>query len=86
MTATALRYRTFDAAPGPPPSLRLQYLAHRLHALGERPLHEFLIEIQNGAELLPTLEAYSRLDGNFIKQLGGDKLGDRFALIDGGRK
>ena len=66
--------------------VRLQYLASRLHALGPRPLFEFLKEIADGAEPLPRLEAYAQLDPGIIRALGGDILPiDRMTVLSGGR-
>jgi hypothetical protein len=65
--------------------VRLQYLARRLHALGERPLFEFLTEIERGADLLPTLERYAALSPNFIREHGGDRFAKpRLVVTDGG--
>jgi hypothetical protein len=65
---------------------RLRQLAKRIHALGERPLYELLVELDEGAELRPTLEAYGRLEPlvGFIREHGGDRLpGPR--VVNGGR-
>jgi|HubBroStandDraft_1064217.scaffolds.fasta_scaffold953927_1 hypothetical protein len=56
------------------PRERLTYLARRIHALGERPLLELLRELDGGAPLHERLEAYARLDRDFIRALDGDKL------------
>jgi hypothetical protein len=55
---------------------RLRQLAERIHALGPRPLFELLAELEDGAELQPTLEAYARLErlAGFIRDHGGDRL------------
>jgi hypothetical protein len=53
---------------------RLRRLAGRLHALGERPLFEFLQELDNGAQLWPRLERYASLNSEFIHALDGDRL------------
>jgi hypothetical protein len=78
---------TSDQAPEPKPKTRadarLRYLARRLHALGERPLFEFLRELEGGAGLRARLERYARLDPEFIRSLGGDTFS--VAVIDGGR-
>jgi hypothetical protein len=63
--------------------VRLRYLARRLHALGERPLFEFLKELEAGADLRARLERYARLDPELIRSLGGDQFA--VGVIDGGR-
>jgi hypothetical protein len=61
--------------PQAPASIaRLRYLAGRIHALGPRPLYELLRQLDAGAELHPTLEAYARLPAKFIAAHGGDRL------------
>jgi hypothetical protein len=59
-----------------PPSeqARIRLLAARLHALGPRPLAEYLTEILRGADARARLERYAALDPNFIAALGGDRL------------
>ena len=42
-------------------SPRLQHLARQIHALGERPLYECLLELDRGADPRPTLERFARL-------------------------
>jgi hypothetical protein len=54
--------------------VRLQYLARRIHALGERPLHELLIELERGADLLRTLETYAALPAEIVCAYAGDRL------------
>jgi hypothetical protein len=56
------------------PDARLRYLAQRLHALGERPLYEFLREIIAGADPVARLERYAALDADVVRALGGDRL------------
>jgi hypothetical protein len=58
------------------PAPRLQRLARQIHALGERPLYECLLELERGADLLPTLERYGRLApfAEFIAAQGGRNL------------
>ena len=58
------------------PAPRLQRLARQIHALGERPLYECLLELERGADLLPTLERYGRLApfAAFIAENGGRDL------------
>jgi hypothetical protein len=64
--------------------VRLQYLARRLHGLGERPLFHFLDEVERGAALCPHLERYAALPAAFIKVNGGDKFAPIVRVIDGG--
>jgi hypothetical protein len=64
--------------------VRLQYLARRLHGLGERPLFHFLDEVERGADLRPHLERYAALPADFIKANGGDKFAPIVRVIDGG--
>jgi hypothetical protein len=64
--------------------VRLQYLARRLHGLGERPLFHFLDEVERGAPLWPHLERYAALPGDFIKANGGDRFALIVHVIDGG--
>jgi hypothetical protein len=64
--------------------VRLQYLARRLHGLGERPLFHFLDEVERGADLRPHLERYAALPAAFIKANGGDKFAPIVRVIDGG--
>jgi hypothetical protein len=53
--------------------VRLQYLARRLHGLGEKPLFHFLDEVERGEPLRPHLERYAALPAEFIKAHSGDK-------------
>jgi hypothetical protein len=68
------------------PRERLRYLAGRLHTLGPRPLSEFLLELDAGAELHPALERYARLAplAGFIRVMDGDRLPP--ARLVGGRR
>jgi hypothetical protein len=63
--------------------VRLQHLARRLHQLGERPLFEFLSEIESGADLRSRLERYAQLDPELIRELGGDTFS--LGVFDGAR-
>jgi hypothetical protein len=65
---------------------RLQYLARRLHGLGERPLFHFLDEFERGADLRPHLERYAALPAAFIKANGGDRFVPALHVIDGGKR
>jgi hypothetical protein len=66
---------------------RLRHLARQLHRLGERPLFEFLAELDAGADFWPRLEAYAALEPYqpFIQELDGDQL-PRLKTIGGGRR
>jgi hypothetical protein len=63
-------------APSALPRARLRFLAGQLHRLGERPLYEFLREIEAGAPLHERLERYAELWPlrSFIQTWGGDRL------------
>jgi len=63
--------------------VRLEYLARRLHALGERPLFEFLNELERGAELRASLERYATLPADFIRGYGGDRFAMPFIVTEG---
>ena len=65
---------------------RLQHLAAALHALGPRPLFEFLREVENGADLRSRLEVYARYPASFIHANGGDVIPPSIFVIPGGRK
>jgi hypothetical protein len=58
------------------PRERLAYLARKIHLLGERPLHELLVELDAGRELNAVLEQYARLEPVvcIIQALDGDIL------------
>jgi len=60
---------------------RLRLLAARLHALGPRPLYEYLKELNNGADLLERLERFAELDAKWISSIGGDKMPPPARLI-----
>jgi hypothetical protein len=68
----------------PQSKVRLQFLARRLHRLGEVPLFHFLDEVERGADLRSHLETYAELPGDFIWANGGNQFPVPFA-IDGGR-
>jgi hypothetical protein len=65
---------------------RLQRLAAQIHTLGPRPLFELLRELDDGAELRPTLEAYARLAplAEFIAANDGDDF-KPLRVVGGGR-
>jgi hypothetical protein len=56
--------------------VRLRRLATQIHALGPRPLYEFLAELDAGADLWTRLEAYAALERycGFIAALDGDRM------------
>ena len=62
-----------EALAGP----RFERMIEHLHRLGPRPVAELLIEIAHGtgqsALIADRIEAYSRLDADFIRAVGGDK-------------
>jgi hypothetical protein len=64
---------------------RLRQLAKRLHALGERPVYEFLREVLAGRDPVERLEAYARLPADLIRAFGGERLGGP-RLVYGGRQ
>ena len=65
--------------------VRLQYLAQRLHGLGERPLFHFLDEVERGEPLRQHLERYAQIDPDFVRALGGDKFAPALQVIEGGK-
>ena len=66
---------------------RLQRLAAQIHSLGPRPFYELLRELDEGAELHPTLERYARLAplAEFIASHGGDQFPPALRVVEGGR-
>jgi hypothetical protein len=87
LRATFYRSGAQSQAVGLIPRVRLTYLAGCLHSLGPRPLLEFLIELDAGANLHERLERYAALEryGHFIKQHGGDRLPSP-QIVAGGRR
>lgn len=67
-------------------SIRLQHLAAALHALGPRPLFEFLREIEAGADVRQRLEVYAALPVALIRGYGGDQFAPALFAIRGGRE
>jgi hypothetical protein len=57
-------------------ALRLRCLAPRIHALGVRPLYEFLCEVAGGADPVSRAEAYATLTlhADLIEAYGGTDL------------
>jgi hypothetical protein len=66
--------------------LRRQHHVEHLHRLGPSPLGHFIKDIEKGADIDATLEAYAKLDADFIKALGGDKFVPSLFAIGGGRR
>lgn len=64
--------------------LRLKFLARRLHALGEAPIYYFLRELERGADLRASLEAYAEIDPAFVKAYHGDRFMPATFLIEKG--
>ena len=57
---------------------RFQRLVEHLHALGPRPIGEFLLELAAGdpdmeITIQANLERYARLDADMVKAIGGDR-------------
>jgi hypothetical protein len=79
--------RTIEGFTMPADDVRMRHLARCLHCLGERPLYEFLREIDRGEPLRETLEAYASIAplAWFIREMGGADLID-LREIPGGRQ
>jgi hypothetical protein len=67
------------------PIARLRYLAEHLHALGPRPLYEYLREIVAGADPMARLERYCELDPDVVRRLGGDRMPPSHRVVGGRR-
>jgi hypothetical protein len=67
-------------------SLRLKFLASRLHALGPQPLFHFLDDVERGADLRSHLERYATLPAEFIRANGVDQFAPSLHAIDGRRR
>ena len=65
-------------------SLRLKFLASRLHALGPQPLFRFLDDVERGADPRSHLERYAALPADFIKADAGDRFAPSLHCIDWG--
>jgi hypothetical protein len=64
--------------------LRRQRHVEHLHRLGPSPLGHFITEIERGADIDATLDAYAKLDADFIKALPGDRFAPSIHIVDGG--
>jgi hypothetical protein len=62
---------------------RLRRLADQLHALGPRPLFEYLREIIAGADPVDRLERYAAIDPDVLRALGGDHLPPVHRVVGG---
>jgi hypothetical protein len=58
------------AIPQNSPDARLQHLARRVHALGERPLYELFRELIAGADPRTRIERYAQLEPDIVRLLG----------------
>ncbi len=63
----------------------LQFPAAPLRALGPKPLFHFIDELERGADLRVSLDAYATLSAEFIKSYAGDRFAPALHAIDGGR-
>lgn len=62
------------ALPNGAPSVRLRFLAQRLHELGSRSIHGLLGQILKGDDVVATLENYARFDPRVMEAFGGRDL------------
>jgi hypothetical protein len=65
---------------------RRRYLVAKLHAVRPAPFAYLLREIEAGADVRVTLEAYAKLDPKFIRAHGGDRFAPSLHVIDRGRR
>ena len=84
MTAEFLPF--FPIADQAVDCVRRRYLVAKLHALQPAPFAYFLREIEAGADVRVTLEAYAKLDPKFIRAHGGDRFAPSLHVIDRGRR
>ena len=54
-------------------SVRLRYLAGRIHALGPRPLFELLCELSTSSAVLARFETYAALDPEILDRFDGTR-------------
>ena len=71
--------------------IRLAPRVQALHALGPRPLYEFLAELTAGDAVLAVdieilLDRYSRLDPATVEALDGREIRLPLAVVEGGRR
>lgn len=79
-------FRRLDTWTLTHPPARIQYLAERLHRLGARALHEYVVELATvfGPEVVHRLEAYGRIDPAINRAIGGDRFPPPFFVLRGG--
>ncbi len=71
--------------PSASDAIKLQRLVEKLHALGARPLLEFLREIDKGADVYECLDRYASLPCEFIRANDVDKFAPSIFALRGGR-
>jgi hypothetical protein len=62
----------------------LKHLVRELYRLGERPLYEFIREIETGGNLRATLEIYAALPREIVIAFNGDRF-ESLREFHGGR-
>jgi hypothetical protein len=73
-----------ERSPHAQNSLRLTFLASRLHSLGPKPLFHFLDEVERSADSRSHLERYAALPADFIKANAGDRFAPSLHCIEWG--
>ena len=62
--------------------LRTRYLTTKIYGLGPRPLLELFCDLIAASSLaMDQLEAYGRLDADFIRSHGADKLPPNIRIV-----
>jgi hypothetical protein len=84
LAANSVKDSRSQRPPQAQSSLRLKFLANRLHALGPQPLFHFLDDVERGADLRSHLERYAALPADFIKANAGDRFAPSLHCIDWG--
>jgi hypothetical protein len=63
-------------------AIRVKYLAGRVHALGPRPLYEYLCEIIGGSsDPMGRLEKFAAMDPEVLDYFGGRELPPPLRLV-----
>jgi hypothetical protein len=83
VTITVMPIDQLDCRGKPIALARLRRLADQLHALGPRPIFEYLREIIAGADPAARLERYAELDPDVVRALGGDRLPPAHRVVGG---